>query len=259
MTPIALASEASILYSKNAKVWIAARSRDKAEKAMQDIRDAPRTSRGRLVFLPFDLCDLNKVKEAGQVLTAQESRLDTTQGYERSIGVKCIATTLFTKLLTPLLVVTVKVAPPNSDVGVDLTNLDFRMSVSNTDRYGISKAGAWALGVEYARRHKVDGIVSLPINTGNLTTELSRRQTGTLKRIMHFVCYEMPLGLCTALFAAFSPDITMDQSGDWVAQFGRFYLPRKDLIKATKLESEGGTGGAYKFWEWNEEQVKPNL
>lgn len=44
-----------------------------------------------------------------------------------------------------------------------------------------------------------------------------------------------------------------------VVPFGRFHPLRKDLEKATKLEGEGGTGGAYKFWEWNEDQVKPYL
>lgn len=44
-----------------------------------------------------------------------------------------------------------------------------------------------------------------------------------------------------------------------VAPFGRFYPLREDLLKATKMESQGGTGGAYKFWEWTENQVKPYL
>lgn len=34
---------------------------------------------------------------------------------------------------------------------------------------------------------------------------------------------------------------------------------RKDLLKASKSESEGGTGIAEKFWEWNEQQVKPYI
>jgi len=32
---------------------------------------------------------------------------------------------------------------------------------------------------------------------------------------------------------------------------------RKDLIEASKTEAEGGSGIAKKFWEWNEEQVRP--
>ena len=44
-----------------------------------------------------------------------------------------------------------------------------------------------------------------------------------------------------------------------VIPFGRFHPLRPDLLGATKLETEGGTGGAYKFWEWNEDQVKSYL
>jgi hypothetical protein len=34
---------------------------------------------------------------------------------------------------------------------------------------------------------------------------------------------------------------------------------RKDLFDASKAVAEGGTGLAQKFWEWNEEQIKPYL
>jgi hypothetical protein len=44
-----------------------------------------------------------------------------------------------------------------------------------------------------------------------------------------------------------------------VVPWGRILPIRKDLVAATKTEAEGGTGGAHKFWEWNEEQVKPYL
>lgn len=31
------------------------------------------------------------------------------------------------------------------------------------------------------------------------------------------------------------------------------------MNNAVKRESEGGTGGTLKFWEWTEEQVRPYL
>jgi hypothetical protein len=57
---------ARVLYSKNARVYFAARSEEKAKNAIQDIRhgSSPAKSSGELVFLPLDLSDLNKVKEA---------------------------------------------------------------------------------------------------------------------------------------------------------------------------------------------------
>lgn len=192
---------ARVLYSKNAKVYIAARSEEKAKKAIQDIQEGSPNSSGALVFLPLDLSDLQKVKEAALSFLDQEKRLDvlfnnagvmvspenpppkTVQGYELSIGVNCVGHFLFTKLLTPLLAATAASESAGSirvvwlssfglelsgakDVGVDLDNIDFHIPKPATERYGISKAGAWALGVEFARRHRVDGIISLPINPG---------------------------------------------------------------------------------------------
>jgi retinol dehydrogenase-12 len=34
---------------------------------------------------------------------------------------------------------------------------------------------------------------------------------------------------------------------------------RKDLLEASRGVTEGGTGLAEEFWEWNEKQVKPYL
>src|SRR5690242_12655495 len=55
---------ASILYSKNATVYIAARSADKASQAIAAIKKSPEgaNSRGRLVFLSLDLSNLGSIK-----------------------------------------------------------------------------------------------------------------------------------------------------------------------------------------------------
>ncbi|KAF4632434.1 hypothetical protein G7Y89_g5702 [Cudoniella acicularis] len=53
---------AQLLYSKNATVYIAARSRPKSEKAIEGIIAAHPRSSGKLVFLPLDLSDLTTIK-----------------------------------------------------------------------------------------------------------------------------------------------------------------------------------------------------
>ncbi|KAH8820158.1 putative estradiol 17 beta-dehydrogenase [Xylogone sp. PMI_703] len=289
---------ARMLYDKNAKVYIAARSQDKAEKAIEDIKKTAKSSKGSLFFLPLDLSDLSKVKSAAQSFLSREQKLHvlfnnagvmvstseppakTAQGYELGLGVNCIGTFFFTKLLTPTLIATAKSEPPNTvrvvwlssfglelfahkNVGIALDNLDYHIPVPATERYGISKVGAWALGVEMARRYKDDGIISVAINPGNLTSELARDQSTTLKAVTKIVGYPPIRGAYTELFAAFSPQVTVEstqaKAGTWIIPFGRFHALRPDLLNATRLESEGGTGGTYKFWEWNEEQVKAYL
>jgi len=243
---------ARILYSKNAKVYVAARSEKKAEEAIQDIAKSAPASKGSLVFLSLDLSDLNKVKTAADTFLAQEQKLNvlfnnaglmatdpltrTAQGYEMALGVNCVGTFLFTKLLTPTLVTTAKTTPPGSvrviwlssfglelfakpGIGISLDNLDYHIPTPSTDRYGISKCGSWAQGVEFARRHKTDGIISLPINPGNLTSELARDQPTPLKIAARVLGYPPPMGACTELWAGLSPEVTMEKSGSW----GNFY------------------------------------
>ena len=239
---------ARMLYSKNAKVYIAARSEEKAKKAIEDIKTSTPTSTGVLIFLPFDLSDLAKVKSAAQTFLSQETKLHvlfnnagligsdpltkTVQGFETALGVNCVGTFLFTRLLTPALVETAKTEPPatvrvvwlssfglelyaEKDVGIPTDNLDYHKPRPAIERYGMSKVGAWALAVEFAKRYKADGVISIPINPGNLTSELARDQGFALKVTAKIIGYPPAYGACTELFAGMSPQITLDKSGSY--------------------------------------------
>ncbi|KAF3018242.1 hypothetical protein E8E14_013309 [Neopestalotiopsis sp. 37M] len=283
---------ARLLYTKNAKVYIAARSETKAQEAIEDIKRSAPSSSGSLVFLHLDLSDLHQAKSAAESFLAQEQRLHglfnnaglmgaeplqkTAQGYEISLGVNCVGTFLFTKLLTPVLATTAKTSLPSTvrviwlssfacelraheGVGLSIDNLDYHEPVIATTRYGLSKSGVWALGVEYGRRHGPgkDGIVSVPINPGNIRSELQRDQGWLFKFLTGLLLYPTINGALTELYAAFSPEVAAaDLTENWVGPFGRIMPLRPDLPKATKPESESGTGGTAKFWNWNEEQVK---
>ncbi|KAK3689261.1 hypothetical protein B0T22DRAFT_169306 [Podospora appendiculata] len=290
---------ARVLYAKNAKVYVACRSEEKATKAIEAIKKRAAGSKGELVFLSLDLADLAKVKAAAQTFLDQEFKLHvlfnnagvmvgpanpplkTAQGYELALGVNCVGTFLFTKLLTPTIVATaaLQTEPADSvrvvwlssfglqqfapqDHGIDMDNLDYQIPKPHMDRYGISKCGDWLLAVEYARRHRSDGVVSVPINPGNVRTELARDQSVGLKLFAHAIVYPIINGVYTQLFAAFSPDVTIakaDWTKDWIIPWGRFAPLRQDLHKATVSKEEGGNGNAHQFWEWNEEQVKDYL
>ncbi|KAE9369865.1 NAD(P)-binding protein [Stipitochalara longipes BDJ] len=284
---------ARVLYSKNAKVYLACRSEEKAIKAIAHIKKVAPKSNGQLVFLSLDLADLTKVKAATKIFLSKESNLHvlfnnagvmvgpvepplkTVQGHELALGVNCVGTFLLTKLLTPLLIVTARSAPPDtvrvvwlSSVGlqqvapegrgIDMDNLDYHIPKPNIDRYTISKGGDWLFAVEYARRFRNDGIVSVPVNPGNVRTQLARHQTLGLKIMAHAVVYPIINGAYSQLFAAFSPEVTVAKA-DWTKTWSKFAPIRPDLSQATKSEDEGGNGNAQKFWEWNEEQVKDYL
>ncbi|GAP93140.2 putative short-chain dehydrogenase protein [Rosellinia necatrix] len=283
---------ARLLYAINAKVYILCRSADKALKAIQDIETTSSHSKGSLIFIPCDLADLTSVKAAADAFLAREKRLDvlfnnagvmvgptepseliplTTQGHELCLGVNCVATHLLTRLLTPTLVSTEGLTRivwyssfgmemgAHQDVGIRTDNLDYHKPELHTIRYSLSKTGAWALCIEHDRRYRAQGVASVPIDPGNVVSELARDQALQLRIIAWLLCYPTIKGAYTALYAGFSPETVSDQADWtklWVAPFGRLFPLRPDLTKATLLEEDGGTGGTAKFWSWCEAQIQ---
>ncbi|KAI1129641.1 hypothetical protein F5Y10DRAFT_276681 [Nemania abortiva] len=282
---------ARILYSKKAKVYMAGRSEQKTMEAIREIESSvPSEDSGELVWLHLDLADLNAVKASAETFAAKEKNLhvlfnnsgimrppegsESKQGYELQLGVNCIGTFLFTKLLTPLLVETAKevaegtvrvVWASSSAIesafavkeGIAMDNLDYQKETALMTKYTISKTGTFFYGTEFAKRHKADGILSIPLNPGLLDSDLWRTQ-GRLSHILlrMFVLHPPVRGAYTELFAGLSPDVTAERSGEYVIPWGRFQQPRKDLIAGSKSLEEGGTGVAEGFWQWSEAQVK---
>lgn len=186
---------ARILYSLNAKVYLASRTEATVNQAIADITSSAPKSTGALEFLPINLEDLDSVRAAATSFLSKESRLDglwnnagmmqppagskSKQGYELQLGVNCLACFLFTRLLTPILAQTAKSEPPSAvrvvwvassavelfspPGGVYMENLDYRVEVSASQKYAISKAGLVLLAQEYARRYKDEGIISVVI------------------------------------------------------------------------------------------------
>jgi retinol dehydrogenase-12 len=101
-----------MLYAKDAKVYIAARSEAKAQKTIDEIKALHPASAGELVFLKLDLSDLTTIKASAKEFLAKESRLDvlwnnagvmvppqgskTVQGSELQVGTNNIHATVTT-------------------------------------------------------------------------------------------------------------------------------------------------------------------
>lgn len=239
-----------MLYSKNGKVYIAARSEERANKAIEEIRKVAPTSKGALVFLPLDLSDLTTIKASSQRFLVAEPKLHvlfnnagvqvldpldkakTKQGYEIHIGVNNVGTFLFTRFLTPLLVATAKTELPNTvrvvwvsssgteftapnNIGIEIDNLDYHVEKPAMVRYGLSKAGNWLQGVEMAKRYKKDGVISIPLNPGNLASDLYREQGSVFKLVTKLILYPSVNGAYTELYAGLSPEITLEKTGSW--------------------------------------------
>ncbi|KAF2105324.1 hypothetical protein BDV96DRAFT_655737 [Lophiotrema nucula] len=116
---------AKAVYNLNGRIYIAGRSQDRVEAAIDKIKSSPaaphpnvETGKGSLHFLYLDLEDMPTVKSAADEFMGKEERLDviwhnagimgvpdgskTKQGFETHIGVNAFAPWLFQHFLTPL-------------------------------------------------------------------------------------------------------------------------------------------------------------
>lgn len=282
-----------ILYAANATVYVAGRSADKANKAIEAVKHAhPEGSTGgRVEFLQLDLAHLASIKKSADEFAAREQRLDvltnnagvmfppkgskSEEGHELQMGTNCLGPFLFTQLLLPLLRKTAASSPPGSvrvtwaaSVAIDLLSPAHGVDLDEANggapkvlstpqqNYGQSKSGNVLLGTEFARRYRDDGIVSASWNPGNLYTELYRH-TGPVERVVaRSMLYPSIKGAYTELYAGWSPDINMENSGCLVVPWGRIQTPRAGIEEGIKRKDEGGLGVAEKFWEWCEKEMK---
>lgn len=245
---------ADILYSKNAKVYLAVRSASKADETKKRIQSKRPESSGELVFLPLDLSDLSTIKASAEEFLSKETKLNvlfnnagvmnppdgskTKQGYELQMGTNALAPFLFTKLLTPILKETAKGESEGSvrvvwvsssaparfapKGGVEMDNLSYEQSRTSWQRYGVSKSGTIIHAAEYARRHKDDGIISVSLDPGNLKTPLYDNTPKWQMVFINMVLKEPVYGAYTELFAGFSPEVTIKDSG----RFSKFEVSK---------------------------------
>jgi NAD(P)-dependent dehydrogenase (short-subunit alcohol dehydrogenase family) len=284
-----------------------ARSEDKTNRAMASIKTATPKSDGEMVFVPLDLSDLSSVKKSADEFLRREQRLDilfnnagvgypgkgskSRQGYELQLGVNCIGTFAFTKLLTPTLVSTAKTSPANtvrvvwvsSSASEAVSSNGFVEGLSQIEekgsfhQYCVSKLGGYLYGTEFAARYRADGVLSVPLNPGNLDSDFWRTRGPVLTWLLRRTVLNPSIyGAYTCLFAAFSPEVTLEKSGSYgefgrslvttymtnykvVVPWGRLWYVSDEMKNASKDKAEGGTGIARQFWEWTETEVQRHI
>ncbi|KAH6675343.1 retinol dehydrogenase [Plectosphaerella plurivora] len=269
----------SILYQRNARVWIATRSEERTLEAIAEIKKAHPKSKGEILFLSLVLDDLTTIKASAEKFLSQESHLDvvwnnagvmhppegskTAQGYELQLGVNVLGHFLFIKLLTPLLLETAKTAQANTvrivwvssmsadfapSPAIDFTNMDYHVPEDSDTRYTRSKCGNLLHAAEFQRRHQDSGIVSVSMNPGLLKTNLQRNFSGAQNLLVSIMGRPAQYGAYTELFAGLDASITAKDK--WITPFGKKEEPRADLV-----EPQLGK----KYWAWSEEQVEKYL
>ncbi len=121
---------ASILYSHNAKVWVAARSESKALEAIESIKREHPKSNGKLEYLSLNLSDLTTIKASAEDFLSREDKLHWldnnagvmvppngskgAQGMDLTYQTNILGPFLFTKSLLPILRRTAENEPQGS-------------------------------------------------------------------------------------------------------------------------------------------------
>lgn len=194
------------------------------------------------------------------------------QGIELQLATNCLGPFLLTQLLLPLLEATaaaeqtrgsVRVvwssshiaelsAPPQGIVMSELRD----PPKDRTRNYVNSKTGNIFLSAELARRRGSSGVVSVAHNPGAAATNLFRH-TPWMTYVAWPLLHKAKQAANTLLFAGLSDEVAAEGGGCYVIPWGRVAKGlRKDLIEASKLKGDGGSGRAKEFWEFCEEKTQ---
>ncbi|KAF7375389.1 NAD(P)-binding protein [Mycena sanguinolenta] len=260
------------LLQHNAKVYLAARSQEKAKEAIADLKSQ---TGEEAVFLQLDLADLHSVKRAAEEFTQKETQLHvlfnnaglmgppieqlTSQGYDLTFGTNVLGHFYLTKLLLPTLLATAAPGQParvinTSSYGAQLLGGDInyntlkdspaRKKAGVEKLYYQSKFGNIAFSNELSRQYGDQGIVSVALNPGNVKSGLQRNLTGLTKFIVESLVYpKTHLGALTQLWAGTSDEGAMF-GGKYLWPWGRMGKNPSTNPVAEKT-----------LWTWLEEQV----
>ncbi|KAF8195292.1 hypothetical protein K438DRAFT_1760948 [Mycena galopus ATCC 62051] len=202
------------LLLKNAKVYLAARSPEKAAAAIKRLEYE---THRRAIFLQLDLADLRSVRRSAETFLAQEARLDIlfNNGLQRKITTFLPALTnsyQHTQTLARVINTSSRAHASALGNGLDYVSLkggperdawikkmgEFSGSL---ELYHESKIGNVFVSNYFAKAHS-DVLVSCAISPGPINTDLQRHAAGFLQVLTRALFYPAPLGAFTQLWGA---------------------------------------------------------
>jgi NAD(P)-dependent dehydrogenase (short-subunit alcohol dehydrogenase family) len=261
------------LALKNARVYIASRSQERVEKAIQELNQTAKKELD-LHFLQMDLLDLRSVKAAAATFSAQEERLDilinnagvmnvpfklSKDGFETQWQANYLAGHAFTSGLIPKMLATaaasgdktrVRVINVASDLAFvgpkainmadpNLTNTKGLMELQQ--RYGHSKQAVIRDAKELNDRYAAQGVTAYSLHPGITRTSLQNHAPGLMGRVSRTLVGFLgttPLACAlNSLYASTSPD-AYAHAGKYLASVGKLD-PRADKwLKDTKVNAQ---------------------
>ncbi|KAG2736698.1 hypothetical protein G9P44_000788 [Scheffersomyces stipitis] len=272
----------SLAGSTNAKVYIFARSEEKALAAIRrmelEVAQEYNKSSINVHFIKLDLGDLTTIKASADEFLSKENRLDivihnagvmgtsvgskTVQGVELQLGTNCFGPHLLQKYFDPLVIETSKTNKPyesrivwvassahfqSPERGIHYADPNF-VDTPHLPRvlYCQSKAVNIMQAIAWPKNHPgADRVLSVSLCPGFLNTDIQRHASGIWKWFIPWVLHDPRYGAYTELYAALNPELK--NQGEYYQSFGKLGDIRPDI----KLEEN-----VDKAWAYCEEQVK---
>lgn len=283
---IGLGQESILQLAKHdpKRIYLAARSEEKARKAMEAIEQKIGAAKSSVIaFLPLDLGSFDSVRKAADTVKSQTDELHillnnagimmtpaakTKDGYEEQFGVNHMGHALLTRLLLPLLE---KTAKSGADVRIvnlsssgemlaatdcfkDMSRYKTTMEdVQTVKRYGAAKLA----NVYHAQMlaQKYPSIKAVSLHPGVVKTNLMSRMKESWPILGPIVSSIISNVFCTSVADGVRNQLWAAVSNDVVS--GEFYHPVGLLGKgspATKKVKE-----AENLWEWTEKELDAYL
>jgi retinol dehydrogenase 14 len=180
------------LARRGCRVIMACRDREDAGRARGEIEadEAARAAGGLVEVEELDLGALSSIRELASLLSGRGERLDalvnnagvlcpereeTSDGFERCLGVNCLGPFLLARLLEPLLVPGGRIVNTSSVAGIygslDLQDLGLREGYHPLKAYARSKLAVILLSLELADRLKGRATVNV-VHPGIVDTRI---------------------------------------------------------------------------------------
>ncbi|KAI0754737.1 NAD(P)-binding protein [Daedaleopsis nitida] len=236
------------LLQHDAKVYLAARSREKAGAAIAYLKQE---TGKEAIFLELDLASLASVKKAAEEFLSKEQELHilfnnagvmsppmdllSKDVFDLQWGTNVVGHWYFATLLIPALLAGVKTSPDHharilttSSAGAYLNTLHFdtfkdglaRRKTSADALYFQSKLGNAIVARQFAKRYGDKGIISISVNPGNIKTELQRHVPSLARQTMNLFFYPASQGALTQLFAGTMPE-ALNYNGEFLIPWAR--------------------------------------
>ena len=259
---------ARVLSAKGARVLIACRSRQKAEEAIDRIRQE--NGPVDISHVPLDLGDLSSVSDCAEQLQSEE-KIDvlinnagimvppyelTKDGFESQFGVNHLGPFALTGLLLDKLAETPSSRVVNTssiahNAGkIRFADINAERSYSASGRYGMSKLANLLFTYELQRRLDAAEVpvLSVACHPGIASTELTRYMPGMLNRVtglMQPLLNTAAAGAWPTLCAATSDEV---EGGDYYGPAKRFETAGP-AVKVRSNRASRDTRVAERLWE----------